>query len=330
MTKSTVSVAPMMDYTDHHCRYFLRLISRHVWLYTEMITTAALINGDRDYLLQHHPAEYPLALQLGGSNPAELATCARWAEQAGFNEVNLNVGCPSDRVQSGRFGACLMLEPSLVADCVTAMRDVITIPVSLKTRIGVDDQDSYSQLCDFVGVQMDAGLQHLVIHARKAWLSGLSPKQNREIPPLRYDRVYKIKTDFPSLRIDINGSIRTMEDISMHLQHVDGVMVGREAYHNPYMLADIDNLLIADAKPALTRYQVIEQLIPYAEDHLARGGRLQQITRHILGLFQGQPGARAWRRHLSENAHKPGAGISVIEQALKKVQEQRLAPAGEL
>jgi tRNA-dihydrouridine synthase A len=316
-----LSVAPMMDWTDRHCRYFLRLISQHTCLYTEMITSAALSHGDRDRLLAHHPAEYPLAIQLGGSEPEQLAQCARWAEQAGFDEVNLNVGCPSDRVQSGRFGACLMLEPQRVADSVAAMRDAVALPVSVKTRIGVDQQDSYSALSGFVAQLADAGLEKLIVHARKAWLQGLSPKQNREIPPLRYDLVYKLKRDFPGLEIHINGGITTLDEIAAHLQQVDGVMIGRAAYHNPYLLASVDAQYAVVGHVPPTRHQVVEALLPYVENELVSGTRLQQITRHILGLFQGQPGARAWRRYLSEHAHLPTAGVEVLQRALACVPE---------
>ncbi len=311
-----VSVAPMMDWTDRHCRYFLRRISRHVRLYTEMITSAALIHGDRERLLAFHAAEHPVAIQLGGSEPDELALCAVWAEQAGFDEINLNVGCPSDRVQSGRFGACLMLEPQRVADCVLAMRQEVSIPVTVKTRIGVDEQDSYESLSHYVALLLDAGLDRLLVHARKAWLKGLSPKQNREVPPLRYDRVYRIKQEFPSLEVHINGAVKTLDEVEGHLSRLDGVMIGREAYHNPYLLAEVDRRFGADSHEPTGRHQVIEQLLPYIENELAQGTRLHQMTRHILGLFQGRPGARAWRRTLSEKAHLAGAGSEVLVQAL--------------
>ncbi|HHJ17505.1 MAG TPA: tRNA dihydrouridine(20/20a) synthase DusA [Gammaproteobacteria bacterium] len=311
-----VSVAPMLDWTDRHCRYFLRLISRHVRLYTEMITSAALLHGDRERLLAHHAAEYPLAIQLGGSEPELLAECAHLAEQAGYSEVNLNVGCPSDRVQSGRFGACLMLEPERVAACVTAMRAAVSIPVTVKTRTGVDAHDSYAELVRFVECLSEAGLECLIVHARKAWLSGLSPKQNREVPPLCYDRVYRLKADFPGLEVHINGGIKTLDEVALHLEHVDGVMIGREAYHNPYLLADVDHRFAQDDSPAPSRHEVVQRFLPYVETQLANGVRLQQMSRHVLGLFQGLPGARAWRRHISEHAHRPGAGIEVLEQAL--------------
>jgi tRNA-dihydrouridine synthase A len=311
-----VSTAPMMDWTDRHCRYFLRLISRHVRLYTEMITSSALLHGDRERLLAHDVTEHPVAIQLGGSEPEELAQCAGWAELAGFDEVNLNVGCPSDRVQSGRFGACLMLEPERVAACVAAMRQVVSVPVTVKTRIGVDEKDSYAELSRFVSLLVDAGLERLIVHARKAWLEGLSPKQNREVPPLLYDRVYRIKQDFPSLEVHINGGVTTLDQVETHLQQVDGVMIGREAYHNPYLLADVDRRFAGVPEQAADRHEIIGRLLPYIERELSRGVRLQQITRHILGLFQGQLGARAWRRHISEHAHMPGAGVEVVEKAL--------------
>ncbi|MDT8388364.1 MAG: tRNA dihydrouridine(20/20a) synthase DusA [Thiogranum sp.] len=316
-----LSVAPMLDWTDRHCRYFLRQITPQTYLYTEMITSAALVHGDRERLLAHHPAESPLAIQLGGSEPASLARCAAWAQQAGFNEVNLNVGCPSDRVQSGRFGACLMLEPQRVADSVAAMRDAIDLPVSVKARIGVDQQDSFEALTEFVARLADAGLEKLIVHARKAWLKGLSPKQNREIPPLRYDWVYRLKQAFPELEIHINGGIRTLDEAAAHLQFVDGVMIGREAYHNPYMLAAADSRFGTDYATPPTRHQVIERMLPYIENELAAGTRLHSITRHMLGLFQGQAGARAWRRYLSEYAHGPAAGIDVLQQALACIPE---------
>jgi tRNA-dihydrouridine synthase A len=314
-----ISVAPMMEWTDRHCRYFLRLISRHVRLYTEMVTSAALIHGDRARLLRYHPSEHPLALQVGGSDAEELARCAVWAAEAGFDEINLNVGCPSDRVQAGRFGACLMLEPERVADCVAAMRGAASLPVTVKTRIGVDRQDSYEALVRFVALLAGAGIERLIVHARKAWLQGLSPRQNREIPPLRYDWVYRLKGDFPGLALHLNGGVKSLAEARQHLGHVDGVMVGREAYHNPWLLADVDREFAAHGNPPPTRHQVVERLLPYVEQELAAGTRLQQISRHLLGLFQGQPGARAWRRYLSEHGHHSGAGVEVLEQALARV-----------
>jgi tRNA-dihydrouridine synthase A len=310
-----VSVAPMMDWTDRHCRYFLRLISRHVLLYTEMVTTGALLHGDRERFLAHHPDEHPLALQLGGSEPAELAACARMAEAHGYDEVNLNVGCPSDRVQSGRFGACLMAEPELVAECVAAMRGTCGIPVTVKTRIGIDERDSYEDLTDFVSTVEAAGCGIFVIHARKAWLQGLSPKENREIPPLCYDVVHRLKADFPQLTIILNGGLKDLDTMAEELGRVDGVMLGREAYHNPYLLAEVDRRFYGDGHPVPSRHEVVERFLPYVSARLDEGVPLQAMSRHILGLFQGRPGARAWRRYISENAHRPGAGVEVIERA---------------
>jgi tRNA-dihydrouridine synthase A len=314
-----VSVAPMMDWTDRHCRYFLRLISRRTLLYTEMVTTGALLHGDAARLLDCHPDEHPLALQLGGSEPAELAACARLAQVRGYDQVNLNVGCPSDRVQSGRFGACLMAEPQLVAECVFAMNAACALPVTVKTRIGIDDRDAYEDLVDFVTAVRGAGCRTFIIHARKAWLQGLSPRENREVPPLRYDVVHRLKADFPELEIVLNGGLRDLDNAAAELERVDGVMFGREAYHNPYLLAEVDRRFFADDHPVPTRHQVVEALLPYVSEQLEQGVPLQAMTRHILGLFQGCPGARAWRRHLSENAHRPGAGIEVIRAAAARV-----------
>lgn len=308
----------MLDWTDRHCRYFLRQVSPSVRLYTEMITTGALLQGPRQRLLAFHPDEHPVAVQLGGSEPGELAACARLAQAAGFDEVNLNVGCPSDRVQSGRFGACLMLEPGRVAECVAAMRDAVSVPVSVKCRTGVDERDSYEALVAFAGGLQDAGLEHLIVHARKAWLQGLSPKQNREIPPLLYDWVYRLKQAFPGLRVTINGGIDALDQIGAHLAHVDGVMLGRAAYHDPWLLAQIEQRY-GHRLAERSRYQVVERMYPYIEQALAGGTPLARITRHMLGLFQGQPGARAWRRYISEHAHRRGAGIDVLHAALQCV-----------
>lgn len=310
------SVAPMLDWTDRHCRYFHRLMSRHALLYTEMVTTGALIHGDQHRFLQFNAAEHPLALQLGGSNPRELAICAKMAEDYGYDEVNLNVGCPSDRVQNGRFGACLMAEPALVAECVSAMRQAVSIPVTVKSRIGIDERDSYLELVHFIGTVADAGCRTFIVHARKAWLSGLSPKQNREVPPLRYDMVYQLKIDFPQLEIILNGGVTSLDQAQDILQHVDGVMVGREAYQNPYFLAGVDRRLFVGADDMLSREQVVEQLMPYVSEQLNAGVRLNSIARHILGLFHGEYGGRLWRRHISEHACKSGADESVILQAL--------------
>lgn len=319
------SIAPMLDWTDRHCRHFHRLMSREALLYTEMVTTGAIIHGKGDYLA-FGDQEHPVALQLGGSNPQDLATCAKLAEQRGYDEINLNVGCPSDRVQNGMFGACLMGQASLVADCIKAMRDVVSIPVTVKTRIGIDDLDSYEFLCDFVQQVSERGeCDTFIIHARKAWLSGLSPKENREVPPLDYPRVYQLKRDFPHLTMAINGGIKSLEEAKQHLQHMDGVMIGREAYQNPSMLLDVDRELFGSHAPVLSGPEVIRSLYPYIEGELSKGTYLGHITRHILGIFQGIPGARQWRRHLSENAHKPGAGVEVVEQALAMVTRPQMA-----
>lgn len=323
------SVAPMLDWTDCHCRYFLRLMSQHALLYTEMVTTGAILKGRGDYLA-YNEAEHPLALQLGGSEPQELARCAALAQSRGYDEVNLNVGCPSDRVQNGRFGACLMASADLVADCVAAMRAEVSIPVTVKTRIGIDDQDSYEFLCQFIDRVSAAGCDTFIVHARKAWLSGLSPKENREIPPLDYPRVYQLKQDYPHLTISLNGGIKSMAEVQSHLQHVDGVMLGREAYQNPYLMMSVDEQVFGDtSRPSLSRHQVVEQMVPYIKAELASGNQLSHITRHMLGLFQGVIGARSWRRHLSENAGKRGADIRVLLDALALVPDNP-APTPEL
>ncbi|WP_082190115.1 tRNA dihydrouridine(20/20a) synthase DusA [Frateuria defendens] len=309
-----LSVAPMMDWTDRHCRYFHRLLSPHARLYTEMVTSAALVRGGQLRLLEHSQQEHPVVLQLGGSEPQELAAAARHGANAGYDEINLNVGCPSDRVQSGRFGACLMREPALVGDCVKAMRDAVDVPVTVKCRIGVDDQDGYADLQHFTETMLEAGVGVLVVHARKAWLKGLSPKENREVPPLDYARVYRLKREFPALTVVINGGIATVEAVQAHLAEVDGVMLGRAAYHDPYLLAQLEHALYGAPLP--TRESVLRRLQPYVEAELARGTALKHITRHLLGLYQGEPGARGFRRRLSEGAHRPGAGWALIEQAL--------------
>jgi tRNA-dihydrouridine synthase A len=316
-----ISVAPMMDWTDRHDRYFLRLISPHALLYTEMVTTGALIHGDAKRFLQFHPLEHPVALQLGGSEPDKLAYCAKLGADFGYDEINLNVGCPSDRVQSGRFGACLMLDPQLVAECVQAMTSAVSIPVTVKCRIGVDAQDSYESLHAFIALVEQAGCNVFIIHARKAWLQGLSPKQNREIPPLRYDIVRQIKRDFPHLTIIINGGIKTVAEFTEQLPLVDGVMIGREAYSNPYLLAQIEERYFATVP--LAREEIIKQFIPYVELQLQHNVKLSNMTRHILGLFQGQKGGRIWRRYLSENAHKLGAGSKVIWDAFASAKLSR-------
>ncbi|EKO3410572.1 tRNA dihydrouridine(20/20a) synthase DusA [Vibrio fluvialis] len=319
-----LSVAPMLDWTDRHCRYFHRLLSSQTLLYTEMVTTGAIIHGKGDFLA-YNEEEHPVALQLGGSNPADLARCAKLAQERGYDEINLNVGCPSDRVQNGRFGACLMAEPDLVAQCVAAMKEVVDIPVTVKTRIGIDDQDSYEFLTNFVTlVSEKGGCEQFTIHARKAWLSGLSPKENREIPPLDYPRAYQLKQDFPHLTIAVNGGVKTLTEAKEHLQHLDGVMIGREAYQSPYLLAEVDQQIFGLDTPVKKRSQVVQEMYPYIEQQLAQGSYLGHITRHMLGLFQNMPGARQWRRHISENAHKAGAGIEVVEQALAKIPYQEL------
>ncbi len=314
-------VAPMMDCTDRHERYFLRLISKGLRLYTEMVTTGALLHGDRDRFLAFHPLEHPIGLQLGGSDPAALAACARMAEQRGYDEVNLNVGCPSSRVQAGRFGACLMAEPALVAACVEGMCSAVDIPVTVKTRIGVDEHDSYDELARFIEIVADAGCVTFVIHARKAWLKGLSPRENRELPPLRYDVVAALKTDFPRLTVVLNGGIETLNQASAHLRTFDGVMLGREAYRNPYMLATVDQRFFDGQSTAPTRHELVHRFLPYVHGQLEQGVYLSHMTRHILGLFQGRPGAKAWRRYLSTHACKRGAGVRVIERALACVDD---------
>ncbi|MEQ1621022.1 MAG: tRNA dihydrouridine(20/20a) synthase DusA [Methylococcales bacterium] len=307
----------MLDWTDQHCRYFYRLLSKRALLYTEMVTTGALIHGDHKRFLAFDNSEHPVAFQLGGSNPRELALCAKMVADAGYDEVNLNVGCPSDRVQNGRFGACLMAEPQLVADGIAAMQQAVSIPVTVKSRIGIDDKDSYEELVDFISTVANVGCQTFIVHARKAWLSGLSPKQNRDVPPLRYDVVYQLKKDFPQLVFILNGGLTTLEQAEENLSLVDGVMLGREVYHNPYILADVDSRLFADDLNRVTREEVVELLIPYIQTQLQAGVRLNSISRHVLGLFHGAPGARGWRRYISEHAHKPGADENVILEALR-------------
>jgi tRNA-dihydrouridine synthase A len=309
----------MMDWTDRHARYFLRLISKQTLLYTEMVTTGAVLNGDREKLLGFDPSENPIALQLGGCDPTALAECAKIGSDYGYDEINLNVGCPSDRVQSGRIGACLMAEPELVSECLAAMKKVTDLPITVKHRIGIDDVDSYEHLLNFVKVVAQSGCDSFIVHARKAILSGLSPKQNREIPPLKYDFVYQLKRDCPEVEVIINGGIKSLAETKEHLIQVDGVMIGREAYGNPYILAEADSLIFDSKQGALSRIDVIERLMPYIESHLASGGRLQHITRHILGLFHAQPNGKLWRRHLSEQVTKPNAQISIVREALNLV-----------
>ena len=311
-------VAPMLDWTDRHCRYFLRLISAHAVLYTEMITTGAIIHGDSHRHLQMHKAEQPVALQLGGSNTVDLAKACKIASGYNYNEINLNCGCPSDRVQNGMFGAILMKHTQTTADCIKAMADAIDLPITIKHRIGVDDFDSYDFLSDFVGTVAAAGCDTFIVHARKAWLKGLSPKQNREIPELNYQRVYQLKQDFPHLEIIINGGITNLAESQEHLNHIDGVMIGREAYTNPYLLAGVDQQIYGSEKSIPTRKKIAEEFIQYVDNELSQDIRLQSMTRHILGLFHGMPGARQFRRHISENAHKPNATIDVLLDALAK------------
>ena len=323
------SVAPMMDWTDRYDRYFLRLITRRALLYTEMVTANAVLHGDRERLLGFDPAEHPVAAQLGGSEPAQLAEASRIAADFGYDEINLNVGCPSDRVQTGRFGACLMAEPVLVADCVGAMRAAVGVPVTVKCRIGIDDQDAEEDLGRFVETVSSAGCDTFIVHARKAWLQGLSPKENRDIPPLDYDRVHRLKAARPDLTVVINGGITSLDTAEDHLTRVDGVMLGRAAYQNPYLLADVDRRFYGDSRTPPNRAEIVDGLLPYIERRMAEGVPLNHITRHILGLYQGIPGARAWRRHLSENAHRPGADARIVEQAAAFVGEAR-APEAEI
>ena len=313
------TVAPMLDWTDRHCRFFHRLLTKEAILYTEMVTTGAILYGDPARQLRFNSQEHPVALQLGGSEPQELAQCARIAQDYGYDEINLNVGCPSERVQKGAFGACLMAEPQLIAECVSAMQAAVAIPITVKNRIGIDDQEDYADLHHFIDTVSQAGCQTFIIHARKAWLKGLSPKENREIPPLRYDLVYQIKQAFPALEIIINGGITTLEQCQQHLQHVDGVMVGREAYHNPWLLAQVDPLLYGTPAPLESRQAALLAILPYVQAQLDAGVPLGHISRHLLGLFQGMPGARAFRRLISENAHKPDAGVKLLRDALAKI-----------
>lgn len=309
----------MMDWSDRHCRTFWRCLTKEALLYTEMVTTGALIHGDRERFLVFNPQEHPVALQLGGCDPDDLARCAEWAEEWGYDEVNLNCGCPSDRVQSGRFGASLMADPVLVARCVTAMRNACSIPVTVKHRTGIDDMDSYEEMAEFIQPIAEAGCQIFIVHARKAWLQGLSPKENREIPPLHYDWVYRLKEKMPALTIVLNGGITSVDEVARHLEFVDGVMLGREAYQNPYMLQTVDSTLFNVHNPVASREQILLRFIPYMEEQLALGTSLNHMSRHILGLFQQVPGAKMFRRHISENAYRKDAGIEVILEALDLV-----------
>ncbi len=309
-------VAPMMDYSDRHSRYFLRLFSPNILLYTEMVTATAVIHGNRERLLGFSDEEHPLAVQLGGSNPEMLHRAARLCAEHGYDEINLNCGCPSDRVQSGSFGACLMKDPVLVADCVAALKSATALPVTVKHRTGIDRQEDYDSFAAFAEAQIGAGAEALIVHARNAWLEGLSPKQNREIPPLKYDWVYRLKRDFPANEIIINGGIRTLDACLEHLCHVDGVMLGREPYHNPWLLHEVDRVIFAQPEaPSASRLSMLHRVYPYIEKQLGHGMPLMRLARHLTGLFNGEPNARRWRRFLSENAHRKGAGIEIMHQA---------------
>ena len=313
-------IAQMMDWTDRHCRAFHRILSGHALLYTEMVTTGALIHGDVERHLAYGESEHPVALQLGGSDPAALAHCAKLAEDWGYDEVNLNVGCPSDRVQNGRFGACLMAEPALVGECVSAMQAAVSIPVTVKTRVGIDRQDAYEPFEQFIDTVAAAGCEVFIVHARKAWLDGLSPKENRDIPPLRYDFVYRIKQARPDLTIAINGGIETLDQTHEHLAHVDGVMIGRAAYQRPYLLSEVDSALFGDARPPISRGEALEAYRGHVAAELARGTPLGRMIRPLLGLYHGQPGGRNFRRVLSEGSHAPDAGMAVLDAALAAVE----------
>ncbi|WP_448552949.1 tRNA dihydrouridine(20/20a) synthase DusA [Thalassotalea montiporae] len=328
MISHKLSVAPMLDWTDRHCRYFYRLLSANTVLYTEMVTTGAIIFGKGDYL-GFNEEEHPVVLQLGGSDPQAMAECAKRAAALGYDEININVGCPSDRVQNGRFGACLMAEPALVAECVKQMKDAADIPITVKSRIGIDDQDSYEFLHEFISTIETSGCNHFIIHARKAWLSGLSPKQNRDIPPLDYSRVYQIKQDFNHLEISINGGIKTFDESLEHLNHIDGVMIGREIYQNPYLLAQADQVIYGQDKPIVSRAEVIEKMALYIDKHVAGGNKAKasHVTRHMLGLCNGLPGAKQFRRYLSENAMLAGETGEVLRRAFDLVNEDAVGIA---
>jgi tRNA-dihydrouridine synthase A len=323
------AVAPMMDWTDRHCRVFHRALSRHALLYTEMVTAMAVKHGVREKLLAYEACEQPLVLQLGGSDPAILAEAARIGEDWGYCEINLNVGCPSDRVQGGNFGACLMATPRLVADCVAAMQTAVKIPVTVKCRIGIDEQDAETDFQTFIDTVAGAGCRSFIVHARKAWLKGLSPKENREIPPLDYDRVHRLKRSRPELNIVLNGGLSNLATDVLHLETLDGLMYGREAYHNPWMLAVADPVFANSAPPVAFRRNAVESMLDYIKAHTRAGLPLHRITRHMLGLYHGQPGGRLWRQILSVDGCKPGAGVEVVQHALRTVEEQavRLAPA---
>ena len=318
------TLAPMMEWSTSDCRTFWRLLTKKAVLYSEMVTTGALLHGDKARFLDYNACEHPLALQLGGSNPRDLAECSKIAEDWGYDEVNLNCGCPSDKVQNGMIGACLMAEPHLVAECIAAMQNAVKIPVTIKHRIGIDDMEDYEGMVKFVSTIAATGCTTFIVHARKAWLKGLSPKENREIPPLQYEKVYRLKQEFPHLEIIINGGITTLEQSKQLLEHVDGVMVGREAYANPYLLAEVDQAIYGVSHPPASREDVMEGFMDYCREQLSRGTRLNHLTRHILGLYQGLPGARQFRRILSEQAHKPDAGLEVIRRAIEVLNELRL------
>lgn len=316
-----VSVAPMMDWTDRHCRHFHRIISKDTVLYTEMVTTGALIHGDTDKHLAYNDSEHPVVLQLGGSNVQELAQCAKMAEDYGYDEVNLNVGCPSDRVQNNMIGACLMAHPQLVSDGIKAMQDAVSIPVTVKHRLGIDELDSDPLLHEFVATVAQSSCTTFIVHARKAILAGLSPKQNRDVPPLQYDRVYRLKQAFPELEIILNGGVKSLDEVEQHLQHIDGVMIGREAYHNPYaVLAEVDQRFYGQQSEALSRGEVMMAMLPYIVEQMSQGVPLNYMTRHMLGLFHGLRGGKQFRRVISEQAYKKGAGIDVLNQAFAKVE----------
>ena len=310
-------VAPMMEWTDRHCRFFHRLLTRHALLYTEMVTADAVIHGDRERLIGFAPEERPLALQLGGSDPLKLAKAAALAEAFGYDEINLNVGCPSGRVQEGRFGACLMAEPDRVAECVGAIGSRVRLPVTVKCRIGIDDQDQEADLARFVGRVAAAGCRTFIVHARMAWLQGISPKENRELPPLDYARVYRLKAAHPELEIVLNGGIADLDEAGRHLARVDGAMLGRAAYQDPYLLAEVDRRFFGASAPPPSRAEVVERLVPYVARHLERGGRLNNVARHCLGLYHGRPRGRLFRRYLAENAPREGAGPAVLREAVR-------------
>jgi len=306
----------MLDWSDRHQRALMRIMSKHSLVYTEMVTTGALIHGDAERYLKFNQAEHPVALQLGGSNPKAMATCAKMAEDAGYDEVNINVGCPSDRVQNGSFGACLMAEPDLVAENFNAMQATVDIPVTVKNRLAIDEMDEEETVRRFLSIVSAAGCKTFIVHARKAWLKGLSPKQNRDVPPLNYELVYQMKREFPELEIIINGGIKSIDDSTEHLKQVDGVMLGREAYHNPYLMSEVDQQIYADkSEQSKSRLEVLESYMDYMQQQMSEGVYLKSMSRHLLGMFAGEQGAKAWRRYISENAHKNGAGIEVIETA---------------